>query len=215
MLRPLLVSVLVAFALAWAAWALAQPSTLPRVGVVFEGGAYEDALVGLKEGLRELGLQDGPHYTLEVRDTHGDLHAVSEAARSLELSKVRLIYAVATSVAVPTKEATTEVPIVFAVGRDPVRAGLVESFAKPGGRLTGVHFLSADLTGKRLEMLKKVLPDMHRAVTFYNPANATAQESVRLGREAARRLGIELVERHVASPEALRSLRRPRPRRAP
>jgi putative tryptophan/tyrosine transport system substrate-binding protein len=161
-------------------------------------------LDGRKDGLRELGLEDGRHYVLEVRNLQGDLRAAAEAARALERGGVRLIYGMATSVTVAVKEATTEVPIVFSVGRDPVEARLVESFAKPVGRLTGVHFLSSDLTAKRLELVKTARPDMRRAMTFYKPNNPTAQESARLAREAAQRLRAELIERYVDSPEALR-----------
>ena len=103
------------------------------------------------------------------------------------------------------------VPIVFCAGTDPVAVGLVESFAKPGGRLTGVHFLSTDVTGKRLELLKRIVPKLHRVVTFYDPRNPSAREAAKQGREAAQRLQIELIERHVASAEelqaALQSLR--------
>jgi len=92
---------------------------------------------------------------------------------------------------------------VFCAGTDPVGLGLVESMAKPGGRLTGVHFLSTDLTAKRLEVLKELLPKARRFVTFYDPGNPSARESSALGREAAKHLGIELIERRVSSVEEL------------
>jgi putative ABC transport system substrate-binding protein len=87
----------------------------------------------------------------------------------------------------------------------------VESFAKPGGRLTGIHRQSQDLTAKRLEILKEVLPKLRRVITFYDPNNPSAQVSAKLAREAARQLGVELVERHVSSvkelQEGLKALR--------
>ena len=155
------------------AFAQAQQSKVYHVGVIHEGGPYNAAVDGLKDGLKELGLAEGKHYVLEVRDLKGDRRAAEAAARSLEREKVDLIYTVATSVTTVVKRATTEVPIVFAVGSDPVAAGLVESFAKPGGRCTGVHFQS-DLTAKRLEILKAIVPRLHRVVTFYDPSNASA-----------------------------------------
>src|SRR5207247_10687062 len=94
--------------------------------------------------------------------------AARQVARGLERDKTDLIYAINTSVNVEVKRATTEVPIVFAVGADPVAAGLVESFAKPAGRLTGVHFLSVGLTAKRLEILKEILPILRKLVTCYD-----------------------------------------------
>jgi putative ABC transport system substrate-binding protein len=94
---------------------------------------------------------------------------------------------------------------VFYVGTDPVVVGLVESFRKPGGRLTGVHGQFADLTAKRLELLKEMIPGLRRVVTFYSPDNPAARRSVTIARDAARQLKVELVERPVASVEELRA----------
>ena len=138
---------------------------------------------GLKSGLRDWGFEAGKHYVLDIRDLKGDRKAAEEAARDLEREKIDLIYAINTSVNVVVKGATTEVPIVFAVGADPVVAGLIESFAKPGGRLTGVHFLSVDLTAKRLEILKEILPKLRKVVTFYDSGNEVALAATKLGRE--------------------------------
>ena len=102
------------------------------------------------------------------------------------------------------KQATTSVPIVFAIGSDPVAAGLVNEFARPGGRLTGVHYLVRDLTAKRLEILKDILPKLSRVLTFYNPATRVAAEAAALAREEAKRLGVKLIERHVKSIDELR-----------
>jgi len=182
----------------------AQQAKVHRVGVILQGGAYYAAIEGLREGLRELGLEEGKHFTLEIRDARGDLKAVEEAARGLVRENVKLIYVLAGSVTNAARRATENIPIVFSVGSDPVVLGLVESIAKPGGRLTGVHFLLTDLTGKRLEILKEMLPKVRRVVTFYDPANRGAQEAARLGQEAAAQLGVQLVERHVGSVDQLR-----------
>src|SRR5262249_33806796 len=99
---------------------------------------------------------------------------------------------------------TRSVPIVFYAGGDPVAMGLVESLGKPGGRLTGLVSRSRELTPKRLELLKEIIPGLHRVVTFYNPDNPVSREGARLGREPARKLGVQLVERHVRSIEELR-----------
>jgi len=189
----------------------AQQTRIPSVGVILQGGPWYAVVDGLREGLRERRLVEGKQFALDIRDAGGDPKSVEEAARSLEQQKVALIYTVATSVTVATRRATASIPIVFCAGTDPVSIGLVESFAKPGGRLTGVHFLSTDLTGQRMEILKEIVPKLHRVVTFYDPRNPSAQESVKLAREAARHLQVELIERHVASAEelqaALRALR--------
>jgi putative tryptophan/tyrosine transport system substrate-binding protein len=184
--------------------AQAQQAKVHRVGVILEGGPNYADVDGLKDGLKELGFAEGKHYVLEIRDLKGDRKAAEVAARSLEREKVDLIFAMSTSVTTAAKRATTEVPIVFAVGADPVASGLIESFAKPGGRFTGVHFPSADLTAKRLEILKEILPGLHRVVTFYDPGNASAMAAAKSAREAARQLKIEIIERQVASVEELR-----------
>ena len=204
MSNKIVVSFLAALVLSSVHFAQAQPAKVYRVGVVFEGGPFYAVVDGLKDGLRELGIAEGKQLVLEFRDLKGDRNAAEEAARSLERGKVDLIYVVSTSVATMVKRATAQVPIVFAAGADPVAAGLVESFAKPGGRITGVHYLSADLTGKRLEILKEILPELRRVVTFYNPSNEFALLAAKTAREAGRQLKIELVERHVASVEELR-----------
>lgn len=187
------------------------PAKVPRIGVVLTGGPFYAVVEGLRVGLRDLGLEEGKHFTLEIRDLKGDRKGAAPAARGLEREKVNLIYSIGTGVTLPTKQATTEVPIVFTVGSDPVAMGFVESFAKPGGRLTGVHYLSRDLTAKRLEILKEMLPKLRRIVTFHDPANPTAEANAKLAREAARQLRVELVERHVASvkelQEGLKALR--------
>jgi putative ABC transport system substrate-binding protein len=197
--------VLAATVLAWVHLAEAQQAKPARIGVLLQGGPGYEAIDGLRQGLRELGYEEGKQFTLDIRDSKGDLKAVEEAARNLEREKVKVIYAFASSVVTATKKATTEVPIVFNVGSDPVAAGLVESFAKPGGRLTGVHFLVKDLTGKRLELLKEILPKVRTVLTIYSPENKVANESAQLAQQEAKRLGLKFVERHVSSVEEVRS----------
>jgi putative tryptophan/tyrosine transport system substrate-binding protein len=183
----------------------AQPAAkVYRVGVVLQGGPYHAAVEGLRDGLKGLGFEEATQYVLHIRDVKGDLTAVGEAARNLEREKVDLIYAVATGVSLMVQRATTKVPIVFYAGVDPVEVGLVKSLARPGGRITGVHSRQADLIGKRLEILKEIVPTLRRVVAFNNPDNPALRESATMAREAPRRLGIELVERHVRSVDELR-----------
>ncbi len=183
----------------------AQQPRLYRVGVISQGGFYSAAIDGLRDGLRELGLEEGKQFVLHVRDAKGDLKSVEAAARSLEGEKVELIYPVTTSITLATKRATKNVPIVFYAGGDPVAFGLVESFRKPGGRLTGIYGRLTDLTAKRLQLLKEMIPRLRRVVIFYSPDNPTAQRAVKIARDASRQLKVELVERLVASVEELRT----------
>jgi putative ABC transport system substrate-binding protein len=182
-----------------------QAKKVSRVGVLIPGSPWYEAIDGLRQGLKELGLEEGKHFVLEIRDAKGDVRAAEEAARNLEKDKVALIYAVPNSVVAAAKRATTSTPIVF-VGSDPVSTGLVESFARPGGRLTGINLMVRDLTGKRLEILKEILPKLRGVVTFYNPSNQVASESAKLARDEAKRLGLKFVERHVTSVEEVRSV---------
>lgn len=192
------IAILVAL-VGFGAIAEAQQARVYRVGVLLPGGPFYETIDGLKAGLRELGLEEGKQYILTIRDTKGNAKMAEEAARNFEREKVNLIYAVATSVVTAAKGATASVPVVFGVGSDPVTGGLVESFVKPGGRLTGVHYFVRDLTAKRLEILKEILPKLSRVVTFYDPNNRVAMEAAKSGREEAKRLGLKFVERHVTS----------------
>jgi ABC-type uncharacterized transport system substrate-binding protein len=182
----------------------AQQAKVYRVGVIHQGGPYKAVVDGLRDGLRQLGYEEGKQILLEIRDTKSDLKVVEEAARTFERERVNLIYAVTTFVATAVKNVTSQIPIVFSVGSDPVASGLVQSFGKPGGRLTGVQYSATDLTGKRLEILKEILPKLSRVVTFYNPSNRMAMEAAALAREAARQFRVQLVERHATSVEELR-----------
>ncbi|MGH7795431.1 MAG: ABC transporter substrate-binding protein [Candidatus Binatia bacterium] len=183
----------------------AQAPKLHRIGVVHPGGGVSETLEGLRQGLRELGLEEGKQFQLIIKDVEGDALAVEEVAKTFEKNNAALIYALTTQVIAKAKAATNKVPIVFTIGSDPVGAGLVESFAKPGGRLTGVHYLARDLTAKRLEILKEILPKIGRVLTFYDPTNKVAADGATLARDEAKRIGIKLIERHVGSVDELKN----------
>jgi putative ABC transport system substrate-binding protein len=191
-----------ALALPLAAWA--QPR-LYRIGVIYNGGPYTAAIDGLRDGLKDLGIAEGRNYVFHFRNVRGDLSAVEGAARSLELEKVDLIYSVATTTTVRVKRATKTVPIVFYAGTDPVGSGLIASYAKPGGRLTGIHSQFTDLTAKRLELLKALVPSVQRPIAFFLAAGVGSQQSIKLARAASERLKLTVLERPVASPEELRT----------
>ena len=194
---------LASLALSTCVCAQAQSTKIYRVGVIHAGGPYYHAVEGLRDGLKELGLEEGKQYIFHVRDTKGDLKAAEAAGRALEKEKVDVIFSVPASVSVAAKRGTVKVPIVFFAGSDPVQSGLVKSFARPEGRVTGIYSLTADLTGKRLELLKEISPKLHSVMTFYNPDNPVVGESVQSARDAARQLGITLIERQVRSREEL------------
>jgi putative tryptophan/tyrosine transport system substrate-binding protein len=197
--RRKFVSVIAGSLLATPHPATAQATKIYRIGVVLQGGPYYQMVEGLRDGLKELGFVEGTQYLLHIRDTKGDLKTAEEAARNLEHENVDLILSIASSVSRATKRATEKVPIVFFAGEDPVDSGLVNSFAKPGGRVTGITSLSVDLTAKRLEILKALSPKLRRVVTFYGSANPVARESAATARRAAQQLGLEFDYREVRS----------------
>src|SRR5438105_1815188 len=161
----------------------AQERRLYRIGIVSRGGPYTAATDGLRDGLKVLGLAEGKQYVLHVRPVNSDLKGAEAAASALEVEKVDLIYAIGTSTAIAVKRATKAVPIVFYAGADPVALGLIANYRKPGGRLTGVHSRFTDLTAKRMELLKALIPTLSRVVTFYNPENPVAVRSIKMARE--------------------------------
>ena len=139
--------------------ATAQQPKVYRVGVLVPGEARYEIVDGLRGGLKQLGFEEGKEYQLTIRDWKNDAKLAEAAAKNLEAEKVDLIYATSTGSAIAARRATANIPIVFCAGTDPVVVGLVDSFANPGGRLTGTYSRITDLTGKRLELLKEILPE--------------------------------------------------------
>ena len=203
--RSLAQLALSAFVLGGSFSAEAQQAKVYRVGVLVPGPAWYEIIDGLRVGLKELRLEEGKQFTLTIRDWKGDIKEAEKAAKNLEQEKLDLIYATSTNSTLAAKRATPDIPIVFCAGTDPVVVGLVESFAKPGGRLTGVYNPTTDLTAKRMEILKEIIPKLRRVVTFYDPSKPPAIESSKSARETARALGVELVERHISSVAELRA----------
>lgn len=183
----------------------AQQPKVYRIGVLVPGEAWYEIVDGLRAGLKELGLEEGKQFVLSIQDWKGSAKKAEEAARKFKQEKVNLIYATSTNSTIAARKETADIPIVFHAGTDPVVVGLVDSFAHPGGRLTGVYTPTTDLRPKRLELLKEIVPKLHRVVTFYDPRRRTAIESSKLAREAARQMGIQFVERHVVSVEELQA----------
>lgn len=184
--------------------AVGQPARVYRIGVIHHGGIYLSVIDGLRDGLKALRFNEEKQYILHLRDAKGDLKAVETLAKSLESEKVDLIFSVTTSATRAAKDATKNVRIVFYAGGDPVTAGLVEQFRRPGGRLTGIYGRFTDLTAKRIELLKEISPKARRFVTFFNPGNP-GLGGVLQAREAVQRLKLELIERPVTSVEELRA----------
>jgi putative tryptophan/tyrosine transport system substrate-binding protein len=171
-----------------------------QIGALTESWGPTPAIVGLRDGLVALGYRENEQFVLGVRFTQGDRTALSAAARDLVQYGVDLIFASDVPAAKAAQLATTRIPIVFAgLGGNPVEMGLIQSFAQPGGNITGVVNLDVDLGPKRLEVFRDLVPGLHRVLFPYDPTDASSMAAVREYREAARRLGLVLVEQTVRS----------------
>lgn len=167
-----------------------------HIGALTESWGPTPQIVGLRDGLLALGYREHEQFVLGVRFTQGDLAALPAAARDLVQYEVDLIFAASVPAAKAAQRATTRIPIVFAgLGGNPVEMGLIESFARPGGNITGVVNLDVDLGPKRLELFRDLIPGLHRVLFPYDPIDASSVAALRGYRKAAHRLGIVLVER--------------------
>jgi putative ABC transport system substrate-binding protein len=163
-------------------------------------------MVGLRDGLQTLGYREGEQFVIGVRFTQGDAALLPEAAQGLIRDGADLLFPTDANAAQAAQKATTRIPIVFAaVVGDPVELGLVRSFARPGGNITGVTDGDLDLNPKRLEIFKDLIPGLKRVLYTYDPRDAHAVAAARAYREGARQLGVVLVEKPVRSEEEART----------
>jgi len=190
-----------------------QTPRLYRIGVLNEAwAANHPAVEGLKAGLREQGFIEGRDVIYDIRFTKGEPGATSKAAKELVQSGVDLIFTSNEPATLAAKEATQRIPIVFTLVGDPVLTGIVASLARPGGNLTGISSRAAELAPKRLEALKNMVPALQRVWFIYHRSDITDAGALAGLGDAARRLGLELVERAVNdADEVARALKEARP----
>ena len=185
----------------------AERARLIHIGALTDSWGPTPQVVGLRDGLLHLGYREHEQFVLGVRFTQGDLAALPAAAQQLVQYDVDLIFATDMTAAKAAQMATTRIPIVFAGGGgNPVETGLVQSFARPGSNITGVTTLDIELGPKRLEVFRELIPGLHRVLFPYDPADAVAKAALQVYRDAARRLGIVLVEQAVQTPEEAQAL---------
>jgi len=166
-----------------------------RIGALTDSWGPTPNIVGLRDGLLALGYREPEQFVLGVRFTQGDQAALPAAARALVQYEVDLIFADSVSAAKAAQMMTTRIPIVFiGWGGNPVETGLIESFDRPGGNITGISTLDVELGPKRLEVFRDLVPGLHRVLFAYDANDASGVAAARLYREAARRLGMVLVE---------------------
>ena len=183
----------VAWMLALAALASAQqPAKVWKIGVLVSGTQAQDAPrdEALRQGLRDLGYQEGKNFVMEYRYAEGKTDRLNQLAKELVEQKVDVIVVGGTGVAVAAKNATTSIPIVVAGAGDLVEAGLVKSFMFPGGNVTGVARMSADFFGARLKLIKETLPKATQVTGLANPKNPGHGRSIKDAELGARSLGL-------------------------
>jgi putative ABC transport system substrate-binding protein len=191
----------------------AQPAgKVPRIGILRVGYPPPSYIEPFRQGLRELGYVEGQNIVIEygVGRTREQL---SDIAAELVRLKVDVLVASGTPSVLPARDATKTIPVVFVAAIDPVAIGLVTSLARPGGNVAGLTALHTDLTGKRLELLKEVLPKLSRVALLLPSANPGRAQYVREAELAAQSLGVQLQVLPVRGPddfeEAFRRARGP------
>ena len=184
----------------------AQPARMVKIGALTESWGPTPAIIGLRDGLQELGYRENEHFVIGVRFTQGNPAELSAAARDLVRHSVDIIVtAEGGNSAKAAQMATTQIPIVFMGGSDPVGLGLVQSLAHPGGNITGTADLDVELGPKRMEIFREMIPHLKRLLLPYDATNAYAVAQLPMYRDAARRLGLTLVERPLRSEEEARA----------
>ena len=158
-------------------------------------------LAGLRDGLVALGYRESEEFVIGVRFTRGDLTALPSAARQLVQDEADVIFADHDDAAMAAQQVTSKTPIVFAMVADPVKLGLIHTFAHPGGNITGVADLHLELGAKRLEVFREIIPNLRRVLFPYDATDAYATAEVQQLRLAAHRIGIVLVERALRTQE--------------
>ncbi len=190
-----------------ATWPLAtraQQATMPVVGVLNSGPPQPNGrtITSFKEGLKQTGFIEGQNVAIEYRWAEDHYDRLPVLAADLVRRQVAVIFANTASAPV-AKAATTTIPIVFQVGSDPIKDGLVASLNRPGGNLTGMVSLNAEVGPKRLELIHELVPKATSIALLVNAANPIAETLSRDGQSAARTLGLQLQVLHAGTESEL------------
>ena len=179
-----------------------QPNKVPRIGFLWaSSGPSPDARSGIHQGLRELGYIEGQTIAIEYRYGQGKFERLPVLAADLVRLKVDIIVTGGSTATRAAKEATSTIPIVMTNDNDPVASGFIVNLARPGGNVTGVSTLRPELSGKRLELLKEIVPGLSRVAVLGasdNPGNAQALKEVEVAAAASK---VQLQYLDIRSPK--------------
>ena len=180
-------------AAAWPVAARAQKTAMPVIGLLDATSPENnvDPLRAFRQGLKETGYVEGENVAISYRFAENQIDRLRELADDLVQQQVVVIVTFASGV-FAAKAATTTIPIVFVIADDPVRLGLVTSLARPGGNLTGVNFLNAELSAKRLELLRELIPAATRIAVLVTPSGSSTDSAFRNMDTAARDAGLQI-----------------------
>lgn len=198
MLRPVLrLASVLALAALFLGVAVAQPRPAERLHrVTYLTGGSQASRTGFldafRQGMRELGYVEGANFQLEARFAEGDFRRLRRLAEELVADKPDVIFVSTTPASLAVKAATKRIPVVFIGVADPLGVGLVRNLARPEANITGVTNIVAELTGKRMALLKELVPSVSRIALLLNPDDPNAGVQMTNAREAARALGLEL-----------------------
>lgn len=178
-------------------------SQAARIGILGPGEEprFSEVADGLKQGLREHGYSPQSLEILEGRVARGDRSGARDAAEKLVRQAAKVLFVIGSELAKTARQVSSEMPVVFITPGDPVAAGLVSSLAHPGGNMTAMTFEYPELAGKRLELLKEMLPKLRRVIVLYDPRDASPRQGTMAARESAPQLGITLIERETRRQE--------------
>jgi putative ABC transport system substrate-binding protein len=173
----------------WPLAVRAQQAAMPVIGFldVRSADAMSGRLRAFRQGLKDTGYVEGENVAFSYHFAENQTDRLPELAADLVRRQVAVIAATAGNAAFAAKAATTVIPIVFLVGEDPVKLGLVVSLARPSGNLTGINLFTAELVAKRLELLRELVPRAARVAVMVNPADVTTTESTLAEAQAAAR----------------------------
>ena len=194
MRRREVITLLGGAAAVWPLAARAQQPRAPTIGFLHSASAdgNADRVRAFREGLKEAGLIEGENVAVEYRWADQQVERLPALANELVRYGVVAIAAMGPPAAFAAKAATTAIPIVFVVPEDPVRLGLVTSLARPGGNLTGVNFFPAEVSAKRLALLRELVPQALRIAVLADPNNPSAESTLRDLEAASRATGLQI-----------------------